>query len=263
MTAAPRSSRRRRRRGTVRIGTSGWQYDDWRGPVYPADIPKRRWFEHYTTLFDTVELNGTFYRLPTPETVDRWAEAAPPGFLYALKLGAFCTHRRKLREPETWLPNHLDRVCRLGDHLGPNLVQLPPRWHRNVSRLDEFLEQAPTSLRWAVELRDDTWIHDDVFGALRRHGAALCLHDLLPHQPWELTTDWTYVRFHGPRAVEEPYAGRYTGRRLRPVADRLGRWVDDGIDVYAYFNNDIGGAGVLDARWLVDRLGPDRPERSA
>lgn len=239
---------------TVRIGTSGWQYDDWRGVVYPAGLPKRRWFEDYATLFDTVELDSTFYRLPTPEAVDRWREQAPPGFLYTVKVGAFGTHRRKLRLPDTWLPNHLDRVRRLGEHLGPNLVQLPPHWHRNVERLDEFLTLAPRDLRWAVELRDETWVHDDTFATLERHGAALCLHDLLPRQPWVLTTDWTYLRFHGPDAVAHPYTGRYTGRRLGPVATRLEAWLADGIDVYAYFNNDVGGAAVRDARWFADRL---------
>lgn len=239
---------------TIRIGTSGWQYDDWRGVVYPADLPKRRWFEHYATLFDTVELDSTFYRLPTPGTVDRWRDQAPPGFLYAVKVGAFGTHRRTLRLPETWLPNHLDRVRRLGEHLGPNLVQLPPRWHRDVERLDEFLTLAPTDLRWAVELRDGAWVHDDTFAVLERHGAALALHDLLPRQPWVLTTDWTYLRFHGPHAVEHPYTGRYTGRRLGPVARRLTTWLDDGIDVFAYFNNNAGAAAVVDARWLADRL---------
>lgn len=241
--------------GTVNVGTSGWQYDDWRGVVYPADIPRRRWFEHYTSLFDTVELDSTFYRLPSPETVDHWCDVAPAGFIYALKVGAFGTHRRKLCEPGTWLPHHLELVRRLGEHLGPNLVQLPPRWHRNTTRLDEFLDAAPEDFRWAVELRDATWIHDDVFDTLRRHGAALCLHDLLPDQPWERTAEWTYVRFHGPHPTTEPYAGRYTGRRLWRVADRLQRWRDEGTDIFAYFNNDIGGHAVTDARWLARRLG--------
>lgn len=223
--------------------------------MYPAGLPRRRWFEHYTSLFTTVELDSTFYRLPTPETARRWRDAAPPGFTYAVKVGAFGTHRRKLRDPDTWLPNHLDRVRILGEHLGPNLVQLPPRWHRDTARLDEFLDACPTDIRWAVEFRDDTWIHDDVLATLHRHGAALCLHDLLPDQPWERTAGFAYVRFHGPHATTRPDAGRYTGRRLRHTATRLRRWMDEGTDVYAYFNNDMGGHAVTDARWLADRLG--------
>lgn len=245
-------------RTTARVGTSGWQYDDWRGLVYPHELPKRLWFDHYCTLFDTVEIDSTFYRLPSEAAVDGWRDQAPPGFLYSPKLGGFCTHRRKLREPHTWLPNHLDRVRRLGGKLGPNLVQLPPRWRRNTGRLEEFLAAAPDDVRWAVELRDESWLHDDTFEVLHRHGAALCLHDLLPSHPWVLTADWTYVRFHGPNALREPYAGRYTGRRLRSVADRLGRWMDSGVEVFAYFNNDIGGHAVTDALWLADRIGAGR-----
>jgi uncharacterized protein YecE (DUF72 family) len=254
--AAPRAGRPLT--GEVRVGCSGWSYADWRGRVYPEGAPARTWFEHYARRFDTVELNATFYRLPERSTVDGWAAQAPPGFLYAVKVGQFASHRRKLREPETWLGNHLDRAERLGPHLGPNLVQLPPRWRRDVPRLDDFLAAAPDHLRWAVELRDPSWLHDDVFATLQRHGAALCLHDLLADHPWVRTTDWTYVRFHGPNALEEPYHGRYTGRRLWRVAERLGGWADEGADVYAYFNNDWYGNAVVDAEWLRDRLTPAR-----
>jgi uncharacterized protein YecE (DUF72 family) len=247
--------------GALRVGCSGWSYKDWRGVVYPADAPARTWFGHYAEHFDTVELNATFYRLPDASTVEGWAAQAPSGFCYAVKVGQFASHRRKLREPETWLGNHLDRVRRLGPHLGPNLVQLPPRWRRDVPRLDDFLAVAPTDLRWAVELRDPSWLHDDVFACLARHGAALCLHDLLPDHPWERTADWTYVRFHGPRALVEPYHGRYTGRRLWRVADRLGSWLEDGCDVYAYFNNDWHGNAVVDASWLREKLRTNVCER--
>jgi uncharacterized protein YecE (DUF72 family) len=242
-------------RGRPRVGCSGWDYPDWRGSVYPAGLAKRLWFDHYATLFDTVELNSTFYRLPEQKTVERWKSAAPPGFLYATKLGRFGSHRMKLSDPSGWMANHLDRVERLGRHLGPNLVQLPPRWRRNVDRLDGFLAVAPTGLRWAVELRDRSWLHDDVFDCLARHGAALCIHDLLDGHPWILTTDWTYLRFHGPHATTHPYHGRYGPRRLRRAADHGNAWLADGHDVYAYFNNDFDGAAVRDARWLRHQLG--------
>jgi uncharacterized protein YecE (DUF72 family) len=244
----------RSRVGRARIGCSGWNYDDWRGTVYPPALAKRQWFAHYTTLFDTVEVNNTFYRLPTVSAVERWAAQAPPDFVYATKLGQFGSHRMKLRDAARWLPNHLDRVLRLGRSLGPTLVQLPPRWKRNAGRLDEFLGTAPTSVRWAVEVRDPTWLHDDVYTVLRDHGAALCIHDLLPDHPWELTADWTYLRFHGPQALQTKYVGAYTGRRLRPVAERVARLLNRGIDVYAYFNNDVGGHAVTDAAWLRDRV---------
>ncbi len=206
------------------------------------------------TLFDTVEINNTFYRLPPPSTTEAWAAQAPPGFTYALKVGQFGSHRMKLKDAASWLPNHLDRVERLGASLGPNLVQLPPRWKRNPERLDELLTVAPTSIRWAVEARDASWLHDDVYEVLRRHGAALCIHDLLPDHPWELTADWTYVRFHGPDAQRVKYLGLYGPERLEGAAARIAAWRDAGVDVYACFNNDHHGHAVTDARRLVDRL---------
>jgi uncharacterized protein YecE (DUF72 family) len=247
--------------GAVRVGCSGWSYPDWRGLVYPGDLPSSRWFGAYARWFDTVELNSTFYPLPAETTVDRWAEGAPPGFTFAVKVGQFGSHRKKLTDATTWLANHLDRARRLGTHLGPNLVQLPPRWKRNPSRLDEFLDACPTDIRWAVELRDPSWLHDDVYDTLARHDAALCLHDLLADHPWELTTTWTYVRFHGPDAVTRPYHGRYPAKRLRAAADRLAAWSRDGVDVYAYFNNDYGGNAVVDATRLRAMLDPDGDRR--
>ena len=133
-------------------------------------------------------------------------------------------------------------------------MQLPPRWQRNAARLDELLTVAPRRLRWAVELRDPSWLHDDVFDVLARHGAALCIHDLLDDHPWERTTDWTYVRFHGPHATSEKYHGRYGSRRLGPAADRLSSWLREGVDVYAYFNNDHDGHAVIDAETLRRQL---------
>lgn len=236
--------------GTARVGCSGWSYKDWRGSVYPADAPARRWFSLYAERFDTVEINNTFYRLPPVATVEAWARQAPPGFTYAVKVGQFGSHRMKLRDAASWLPNHLDRVERLGPALGPNLIQLPPRWKRNVERLDEALSVAPRSMRWAVEVRDPSWLHDDVFATLARHGAALCIHDLLPDHPWELTADWTYIRFHGPDAMAAKYQGLYGPRRLRRPAERIETWLEAGCDAYAYFNNDYGGNAVADAASL-------------
>jgi uncharacterized protein YecE (DUF72 family) len=242
-------------RGRAHVGCSGWSYKDWRGLVYPEKAPARTWFSLYAQRFDTVEINNTFYRLPAPETVEAWAAQAPADFVYALKVGQFGSHRMKLRDAASWLPNHVDRATRLGRALGPNLLQLPPRWKRNVERLEEFLAAAPSTMRWAVELREPSWLHDDVFAALARHHAALCIHDLLPDHPWVLTADWTYVRFHGPDALNVKYWGRYGPSRLAPFAARFAGLVDEGKDVYAYFNNDHQAHAVADAAWLADELG--------
>ena len=241
-------------RGRALIGCSGWQYSDWRGTVYPADVPLRAWLRWYAEHLPTVELNGSFYRLPRTEAVRAWREQVPEGFVFAVKLGAFGTHRKKLKDPDWWLKNHLDRFAPLGDHQGPTLVQLPPRWRRDAGRLDAFLGVAPAGMRWAVELRDPSWLHDDVFEVLHRHGAALCIHDLLADHPRVLTTDWTYLRFHGPDALQRPYAGDYSGPALRAWAEWIESRRDDGNDAYAYFNNDIGAQAFTDCRRLTEMV---------
>lgn len=248
--------------GTARVGCSGWDYRSWRGPVYPTDLPHRRWFDHYAATFDTVEINATFYRLPTDSSVERWREQAPLGFRYAVKVGSYGTHRKHLRDPDAWLSRHLKSIRGLGPTMGPNLVQLPPHWHRDAGRLDAFLAAAPTKTRWAVEFRDPEWLHDSVFDVLAAHEAALVIHDLIPDHPWERTAPFTYLRFHGPDAPDHPYGGRYTGRRLWRPAKRLASWLDEGCDVYAYFNNDQGGHAFEDARWLADRLRDTSSESS-
>ncbi|MFZ6005602.1 MAG: DUF72 domain-containing protein [Actinomycetota bacterium] len=240
--------------GQARVGCSGWSYRDWRGVVYPAGAAPRTWFARYAERFDTVEINNTFYRLPSATTVSAWAAQAPEGFCYALKVGQFGSHRKKLRDADQWLPRHLERVEVLGDHLGPNLVQLPPGWRRDATRLDDFLALAPRHIRWAVEVRDPSWLHDGVFEVLARHGAALCIHDLLDDHPWERTASWTYLRFHGPRAISSPYHDAYGSRRLTRVASRLRDWMDTGTDVFAYFNNDYKGHAVTDAELLRSLL---------
>jgi len=241
--------------GVAHIGCSGWVYKDWRGRFYPRELKTAEWFGYYAQHFDTVEINNSFYRLPTPQAMEAWERQAPPGFTYALKLGQFGSHRKKLKDADSgWLENHLDRVYRLGKHLGPNLVQLPPRWKRNAARLDEFLSLAPRNIRWAVEARDPSWLHDEVYDVLRRHQAALCVHDLIDDHPWIRTTDWSYVRFHGPRATTLAYHGRYGPVRLGKYAKRMEEWLADGADVYAYFNNDSHGNALKDGAWLRDRL---------
>jgi uncharacterized protein YecE (DUF72 family) len=224
-----------------------------------------------------VEVNNTFYKLPEAATFDAWRAQAPAGFLYALKLNQYGTHRRRLREPQAWLGNFVERALHLGPVLGPNLVQLPPRWGRDLDRLAGFLEAAtaldpgtldpgtldpgtsrdirPAGLRWAVEFRDPSWLHEDTYSLLRQYKVALCVHDLLADHPWLVTTDWAYCRFHGPHALQRKYSGDYGARRLAKPADALGEWLDEGHDIYAYFNNDEGGAAVRDAAWLRDRLG--------
>lgn len=224
------------RRGELRVGTSGYQYRHWRGRFYPRTLPVRSWFGYYAQQFDCVEINNTFYRLPAPETFEAWRDAAPPGFRFALKLHRYATHRKKLREPEQTLDPFLEHAEHLGGLLGPILVQLPPHWHADPARLDAFLEHAAGRHRWAVEVRDEDWLCAEVYDVLRRHRAALVIHDLVEHHPVELTAPFTYLRYHGRH-----YGGSYSSQALSAWARRIRRWLSEGHDVWAFFNNDVGG----------------------
>ncbi len=235
------------------MGCSGYEYAEWKGIFYPEDLPKRDWFAHYAQAFDTVEINGTFYRLPEPETFDAWRARAPRGFLYALKLSRYGTHLKHLKDPEQWVGNFIERAERLGPTLGPVLVQLPPNWHADPGRLDGFLDVAAGRIRWAVEVRDRRWLCSEVYDVLARHDAALVVHDLLDAHPRIVTAGWVYLRFHGPYAGR-PYTGSYSPQALSGAARRIRSHLAEGRDVYAYFNNDIGGHAVDDASDLVRYL---------
>lgn len=238
-----------KRPGELRIGTSGYQYDHWKGVLYPPEVPKREWLGHYAQRFDTVEINNTFYRLPGPAAFDGWRERAPRGFLYALKFSRFGSHLKKLTDPHNSIGRFVEMAERLGPCLGPILVQLPPRWGINLERLEAFLDVAPRRIRWAFEFRDGSWLGEPTFELLGRYAAGLCIHDMVPQHPWRLTAGWTYLRYHGVR-----YAGSYTSEALAEEAGRIRRCLSEGLDVYAYFNNDIGGHAVwnaLDLRRMV------------
>lgn len=229
-------------RGRLRVGTSGYQYDHWKGVLYPGDLPKTRWLEHYAGRFDTVEVNNTFYNLPKAETFEQWRQTVPEGFLFALKFSRFGSHIKRLKDPEEPVARFLEGAGRLGDTLGPILVQLPPHWNVNPERLAGFLEAAPRRHRWVIEVRDPSWLCDEVYGLLEDHGAALCLHDMIEDHPERLTAGFTYLRFHG-----DHYAGSYSHQYLTARARRIDEWLEQGIDVYAYFNNDEDGHAVGNA----------------
>jgi uncharacterized protein YecE (DUF72 family) len=237
--------------GAVRIGCSGWNYRHWRGVVYPPGLPARRWLEHYGTLFDTVEVNTTFYRLPTVSAVSRWVEQSPPGFLFAVKASRFLTHVKRLTDMGRPLQLFTERIEPLArsPKLGPVLWQLPETFHRNDERLAEALERLPPG-RHCFEFRHPSWFADEVYELLRRHGVALVIadHPQRPFQSRELTAGFTYLRFHHGGGD-----GNYSHRRLAAWARRIEEWRLR-VDVYAYFNNDWGGFAVENALWLGGRL---------
>lgn len=230
----------------LRIGTSGYQYDGWRGVLYPHGLAREHWLDRYAEVFSTVELDGTFYGLPDRETVRRWRDQVPDDFVFAAKMSRYGTHMKHLWDPREWLDRFLAAVEPLGDSLGPVLVQLPPRWHRDVDRLAGFLEAWPDDRRVAIELRDPDWLDASVYQVLKEHGAALCIHDLIEDHPRLVTTDWVYLRFHGPHAGR-PYTGSYSPQALSGAARRIRRHLGAGRDVYAYFNNDSQGHAVRNA----------------
>lgn len=228
-----------------RIGTSGYQYDHWRGKLYEDGLPRREWFGRYARTFDTVEINNTFYHLPAEETFDRWREQAPDGFVYSLKFSRYGSHLKRLKDAGNTIGIFLERASRLEDCLGPILVQLPPRWRANPERLDHFLRKTSREFRWAIEFRDRDWLRPEIFALLRKHGAALCIHDLLENHPRHVTANWVYLRFHGTRD-----SGNYSHQFLTGQARRIRGWLGKGLDVFAYFNNDAGGHAVTNARDL-------------
>lgn len=227
------------------IGTSGWQYDHWRGRFYPPGLPTGRWLDHYAERFDTVELNVTFYRQPRPEVFDGWAARVPDRFLFAVKASRYLTHVRRLRRPRESVEYLLEGATRLGPHLGPILLQLPPTLESAPDALDEALGAFPAALRIAVEPRHRSWFTDDVRTVLAAHGATLCWADRRGRlTPTWSTADWGYLRLHEGRAAPTPCYGR---RALDGWLARLAAPWPPEADTFAYFNNDPRGCAVRDA----------------
>ncbi len=238
----------------LRIGTSDWVYKHWRDIFYPKGLPARAWFAHYASLFNTVEINNSFYRLPPETTFDAWRKQAPPGFLYAVKASRYLTHVRRLINPEEPLKTFLERADHLGPTLGPILYQLPPRWHVNLPRLEYFFSLLPAGYTHVVEFRDQSWLIEDVFQLLERYHVAHCIHDMRPLEvPLRVTAGTAYVRFHGAPVQ----GGNYPADALRTWAERIERWHRDQIPVYAYFNNDPHGYAIQNALSLKQLLGLD------
>lgn len=231
------------------IGTSGWQYRHWRGKLYPRGMAVDRWFDRYAEVFDTVELNVTFYRQPRPAVFDGWARRAPDGFLFAVKASRFLTHIRRLRNPRESVERLMDGASRLGPHLGPILVQLPPDMPAEPGRLAETLAAFPSSARIAVEPRHPSWFDDEVRSILRERSAALCWADRhgprTPTDPSWATAPFGYVRFHAGRAMPP---GCYGARALASWLDRIRvAWPAASADVFLYWNNDGRGCAPRDA----------------
>jgi uncharacterized protein YecE (DUF72 family) len=240
-------------RRAVRIGCSGWNYASWKDKLYEGR-PARVWLEHYARFFDTVEVNTTFYRLPRTTSVAVWARQTPPDFLFAVKASRYLTHIKRLTDLGRGIERFYACIEPLvpSPKLGPVLWQLPATFRRNDDRLAATLAALPTG-RHCFEFRHASWFVEPVYELLRSSGAALVIGDrpeVKDFQTFELTTDWTYVRFHyGSRGRR----GNYSERELEEWARRFEEWSRD-VEVLAYFNNDWEVFAVRNALWLKRRL---------
>ena len=245
-------------RGRLHIGTSGYVYPHWRRVFYPPDLPAREWLPFYVRHFETVELNNSFYRLPSKAAFRAWRAQVDDRFLFAVKASRYLTHRKRLKAPAPPLDRFLRRARPLGGALGPVLFQLPAQFHANLPRLARFLralgrQRLVPDVRATLEVRHASWLVDETFDLLRKANVALCFHDARVQPVTEpVTADFVYVRRHG---IAPRYHGAYTDRMLRADAARIAGWLDTGLDVYVYFNNDGGGAAVRDALRLRAMLG--------
>lgn len=246
----PLQTEARRARYTImssaRIGTSGWIYRHWRaGAFYPEELKQRLEFQHYASLFDTVEINGTFYRTPGEAAALRWREQAPQGFVYAWKYPRWLTHFYRLKDPQESYRLVFGRMKALGRSRGPVLFQLPPNMQADHDRLATALKLLPRGQQAAFEFRHPSWYKAKIFELLRDHDVALCVSD--HHDapaPWVRTASWAYVRGHGPGGT---YHGSYADSELRGWSRRIRAWRKEGADVFCYFDNDPEAAAPRDA----------------
>jgi len=234
------------------VGTSGWHYDHWRGLFYPGELARAKWLGFYARSFKTVELNNSFYHLPTERAFTRWRDSSPEGFVFSVKVSRFITHIKKLKAGVEPLENFLSRAGLLREKLGPLLYQLPPGMKRNDDTLEAFLAILPPQRRHVFEFRHESWLNEAVFAILRRHGAGLCVFDMPGLTcPVVATADFAYIRFHGSSGL---YSSRYSDQEISDWVERIAGLGRGLRAVYIYFNNDARAYAVDNAKMLEQML---------
>jgi uncharacterized protein YecE (DUF72 family) len=230
------------------IGTSGWHYDDWKSRFYPEKLPKEKWLEFYARHFSTLELNNTFYHLPTEKALNNWHDSSPPGFIFSVKVSRYITHIKRLKDCKEEMDKFMSRTVILKDKLGPLLYQLPPGLHRNDDTLAAFLSALPHGFKHVIEFRHASWFTDEVYSILRRYGVGFCVFNM-PKLTSSLiaTTDFAYVRFHGGDSL---YSSCYSDKDLSDWAKRITKLGENLESVYVYFNNDIAGYAIKNAETI-------------
>jgi uncharacterized protein YecE (DUF72 family) len=241
------------KRGKVYIGTSGWTYKSWADAFYPSDLPAKDQLKFYASKFPAVEINRSFYRLPTEKAFADWRLQAPQDFIFAVKGSRAVTHFKRLLPGAKSLKLLLDRSRALREHLGPILWQLPPTLKKDSERLQGFLQTLDREIRHAVEFRHPSWLSDDIFQLLNKyHVAQVALSSQAMPMCLEITAKFTYVRFHG---LAGGAAHDYTDQELRPWAKFLRTCTAQGLSAFAFFNNDANSRAPLNAQRLIQLVG--------
>lgn len=228
-----------KRKGKAFIGTSGWHYKHWIGRYYPESMKPKDFMEFYLNDYRTVELNNPFYHLPSYSTFENWRKQTPKDFIFSVKASRYITHQKKLKDSFEPLELFLANASGLKEKLGPVLFQLPPGWKLNLERFEEFVNILPKGYRYTFEFRNHTWYTNEVFDLLEKRNAAFCIYHLEGHlSPIEVTSDFVYIRLHGPGAK---YQGSYSRKDLEEWGEKIRIWTNEGKDVYCYFDNDQNG----------------------
>lgn len=239
-----------------RVGTSGWSYKHWAdGVFYPSEAKPGKWLEYYATQFDCVELNASFYRMPQETAIKNWLTRAPGGFKFCPKMSRFITQLKKLGDVEQPLALFFERFDILKSSLGPVLIQLPPSLGFHPERTEHFFQllQPHPGYRFALEARHASWLGQPALDLLRSYQIAWVVSQSDGRFPYNeaTTTDFVYLRFHGPGAL---YASEYSFEMLTAYAVKIKRWLNEGLDAWAFFNNDRAAYAVKNARQLRDMV---------
>ncbi|MCR6641327.1 MAG: DUF72 domain-containing protein [Sporocytophaga sp.] len=240
------------KKGKFFVGTSGWHYKHWIGKFYPEKMVSKDLLDYYDSFFDTLELNNSFYKLPSSEQFSSWYKNTPEGFLFSIKASRYITHIKRLNMPTEGIKKLIDSISALKEKLGPILFQLPPNMKLNIQRLEEFISYLPSGFRYTFEFRHPSWYHEDVYELLKKNNCAFCIYELNHHMsPVVTTADFVYIRLHGP---EEKYSGDYSPKQLNEWAESCKNWLAEGKDVYVYFDNDQNAYAPFNALSLKETL---------
>ncbi|MDP8248838.1 MAG: DUF72 domain-containing protein [Candidatus Tritonobacter lacicola] len=241
--------------GMLFVGTSGWSYGHWKGLFYPDDLPRSKWFAHYVKTFSAVEINYSFYRMPSPSTIEKWGKETPGDFVFAMKASRYLTHMKRLNVEGKSVDVFAERVGGLGKKLGPVLYQLPPKQEKDLRKLENFIGLLPGGMRHAVEFRHDSWICEETFSLLEKHGVCYCIVSA-PRLKCErrVTAPFAYIRMHGAKSW---YRSKYSDGELGDWADFICRALKDGLDIYIFFNNDhraFAAQNALTLRAMIEKM---------